>query len=65
MSNTGPKIVQHDPKQLAQIRRQVMQGTCRRPDVAILTAADLARMKKESVITTNEQRLQMRKIAEE
>lgn len=42
-----------------------MTGNCKRPDVAVLTAADLARMKKESVITTNEQMLQMRKIAEE
>jgi hypothetical protein len=42
-----------------------LSGSCKRPDVAVLTAADLARIKKEAVIMTNEQRLEMRKIAEE
>lgn len=65
MNRRGPKIVKHNPQEVERIRKEVLTGKCKHPEVAVLTAAELQRMRKEAVIVTHEELVQRRKIAEE
>lgn len=50
---------------MEKIRKEVLTGKCKHPEVAVLTAAELQRMRKEAVIVTHDELVQRKKIAEE
>jgi len=47
------------------IRKEVIQGTCKNPDVAVITGMDLQRIKHSAKILTKEEKIAQQKILAE
>ena len=52
-------------QELGKIRREVIKGSCKNPEVAVLSAHELQRMKQEAKILTKSEREAQRKIMAE
>jgi len=59
------QVVRQDPNEVERLRKEVLTGTVTDPNLVIINEKELARMKKEAVIVTLDERLQQNKILEE